>query len=77
MRPTPGPNPLAAGEDNISVDAAQATILSALRPIGDTEVVALTQAIGRVNARDVISPIDVSAHDNGSVKNLGVSFVGA
>jgi molybdopterin molybdotransferase len=73
--PDPGPNPLAAGEDNISVDAARAAIHSALRPTTDTEVVPITQATGRIVSSDVISPIDVPAHDNSAMD--GYAFDGA
>jgi molybdopterin molybdotransferase len=63
----PGPSPLAAGEKNLSVAAAQAAIAAAIRPITDTETVPLLQALGRVLGADVISPIDVPAHDNSAM----------
>lgn len=63
----PGPNPLAAGEDNIAVDAARAAIAAALRRIHETESRALDEAVGRVLAEDVLSPIDVPAHDNSAM----------
>jgi molybdopterin molybdotransferase len=65
--PEPGPNPLAIGEKNISVEAARAAIHAGVRPIADTEIVPLTQALGRIVASDVISPIDVPAHDNSAM----------
>lgn len=70
-----GPNPLAEGEENISVEAARAAIHAALRPIAETEVVALTQAVDRVLAADLMSPIDVPAHDNSAMD--GYAFHGA
>jgi molybdopterin molybdotransferase len=70
-----GANPLAAGEKNISVDAARAAIRAALRPIGETEVVSLTDALGRILATDVVSPINVPAHDNAAMD--GYAFDGA
>lgn len=70
-----GPNPLAAGELNIPVAEARAAIRAALRPIDGVEDIALTQAVGRVLAADVISPIDVPAHDNSAMD--GYAFDGA
>ncbi len=70
-----GPNPLAAGERNISVDEARAAIAATLVPIDGTETVALAQAAGRVLAREVVSPIDVPAHDNSAMD--GFAFAGA
>jgi molybdopterin molybdotransferase len=75
LMPELGPNPLAAGEDNISVDAARAAIHAAVRPIVGAQNVPLTQALGRVLAADVISPIDVPAHDNSAMD--GYAFDGA
>jgi molybdopterin molybdotransferase len=62
-----GPSPLTAGDRHLSVHEARATIAQTLRPIGRTEQVALMQARGRVLATDVISPIDVPAHDNSAM----------
>ena len=69
-----GESPLAAGERSISVADARAAIAAALRPIGDTQTVPLLQAVGRVLAADVISPIDVPAHDNSAMD--GYAFDG-
>ena len=70
-----GPNPLAAGEQNISVAEARAAIHASLKAIADTQTVALAAASGRVLAADVISPIDVPAHDNAAMD--GYAFAGA
>jgi molybdopterin molybdotransferase len=70
-----GPNPLAAGERNISVDDARAAIAAALRPISGTQALPLACAVGRVLAADVISPIDVPAHDNSAMD--GYAFDGS
>jgi molybdopterin molybdotransferase len=70
-----GPNPLAAGENNISVDDARLAIARALVPISGDEVVPLHAAVGRVLASDVISPIDVPAHDNSAMD--GFAFAGS
>ena len=70
-----GPNPLAAGERNISVDEARAAIAAVLVPVSGTEALPLVQAVGRVLAADVVSPIDVPAHDNSAMD--GYAFAGA
>jgi molybdopterin molybdotransferase len=69
-----GPSPLAAG-DELSVADARAAIAAAIRPIAGRETVPLTAALGRVLAADVISPIDVPAHDNSAMD--GYAFAGA
>jgi len=69
-----GESPLAAGERSISVADARAAIAAALRPITDTQTVPLLQATGRVLAADVVSPIDVPAHDNSAMD--GYAFDG-
>lgn len=60
------PSPLATG-DELPVDAARAAIAAALTPITATETLPLTAAVGRVLAADVVSPIDVPAHDNSAM----------
>ena len=69
-----GPSPLMAGDLNLSVAQARATIAAALTPISGSESVGLTQALGRVLAADVISPIAVPAHDNSAMD--GYAFAG-
>ncbi len=63
----PGPSPLAAGETNLSVAQARAAIAAALRPIREVHDVPVLDALGRVLAADVMSPIDVPAHDNSAM----------
>ncbi|HNG81209.1 MAG TPA: molybdopterin molybdotransferase MoeA, partial [Burkholderiaceae bacterium] len=72
---TLGPSPLTAHEDNLSVAAARAAIAAALTPIDATETVGLADAPGRILAADVISPIDVPAHDNSAMD--GYAFAAA
>jgi molybdopterin molybdotransferase len=62
------PSPLASG-DELPVDAARAAIAATLVPLGpeQTETLALTAALGRVLAADLICPIDVPAHDNSAM----------
>lgn len=71
----PGPSPLAIGEASLSVEQARAAITTRLRPIAERETLPLAQALGRVLADDVISPIDVPAHDNSAMD--GYAFAGA
>ncbi|WP_233839023.1 molybdopterin molybdotransferase MoeA [Paraburkholderia sp. ZP32-5] len=70
----PGPNPLAAGENNISVEAARAAIDAAIHPTTDVETVPIALAVGRILADDVISPLDVPPHDNSAMD--GFAFDG-
>ncbi len=70
-----GPSPLAAGDLQLSLDEARAAITAALQPIGGQDTVPLMQALGRVLAEDVLSPIDVPAHDNSAMD--GYAFDGA
>ncbi|WP_206952941.1 molybdopterin molybdotransferase MoeA [Trinickia acidisoli] len=65
---SPAPNPL-------PVDAARAIIRRAIEPVEMVERVALRAALDRVLAADVVSPIDVPAHDNAAMD--GYAFDGA
>ena len=49
------------------MDEARAAIAALLRPITDIQTVALADALGRVLAADLVSPIDVPAHDNSAM----------
>ncbi len=64
--PELGPSPLASGNE-LPLDEARERIAAALSPITEVETVPLSQALGRVLAADVISPIDVPAHDNSAM----------
>ena len=70
-----GPSPLAQGDKQISVDEARARIAASLQAIGGQETVPLDQALGRVLAEDLVSPIDVPPHDNSAMD--GFAFRGA
>jgi molybdopterin molybdotransferase len=70
-----GPSPLAAREVNLSVAEARAAIAARLQPISARETVPIAQALGRVLADAVVSPIDVPAHDNSAMD--GYAFAGA
>ena len=56
-----------AGDRDLSVDEARAAIAAVIRPIHAPERVPLAMALGRVLAADVLSPIDVPAHDNSAM----------
>lgn len=62
------------GANDISVDAALAFMLDSVAAGGGEEAVALRAARGRVLASDLISPIDVPAHDNSAMD--GYAFNG-
>jgi molybdopterin molybdotransferase len=49
------------------VQAAQAAMQQALQPISDTELVPLAQALGRVLAADLLSPVNVPAQNNSAM----------
>ena len=63
----PGPSPLMAGDKNLSVAQARQAIQAALQPLDEQEALPLHQALGRVLAAHVVSPIDVPAHDNSAM----------
>ncbi|ODV09361.1 MAG: molybdopterin molybdenumtransferase MoeA [Rubrivivax sp. SCN 70-15] len=69
------PSPLMAGDRHLSVAEARAAIAAALRPIEGRESLPLAETLGRVLADDLISPIDVPAHDNSAMD--GYAFAGA
>lgn len=50
-----------------SVTEARARLLAACRPVCAPEAVGLREAVGRVLAIDLTSPIDVPAHDNSAM----------
>ncbi len=66
-------SPLAAGDRHLSVQEARQAIAAALRPIAEIESVALIDALGRVLGADVISPIDVPAHDNSAMDGYALA----
>ncbi|MEX3916043.1 gephyrin-like molybdotransferase Glp [Paraburkholderia sp. BR10872] len=59
----------------LPVSAAQAIVLQWATPLAASERVPLREALARVLAEDVISPIDVPAHDNAAMD--GYAFDGA
>ncbi|WP_137172931.1 gephyrin-like molybdotransferase Glp [Massilia sp. HP4] len=53
--------------DALRVQDAQRIIRDFVQPVRAVEMVALRTALGRVLARDLVSPIDVPAHDNSAM----------
>ncbi|HEX9172639.1 MAG TPA: gephyrin-like molybdotransferase Glp [Telluria sp.] len=58
--------------DALPVRDAQRIIREFVTPVNSTEQVALRAALGRVLARDVISPISVPAHDNSAMDGFAL-----
>ncbi len=52
--------------------AARDAIARLLPTVGETQVVALRDALGRILAQDVTSPIDVPAHDNAAMDGFAL-----
>ena len=58
--------------NSLSVELARLRIREGVKPIAGTEQIALRQALGRVLARDVRSPIDVPAQANSAMDGYAV-----
>ena len=69
-----GPSSALADTASLSVQQARAAMGAALRPAVGMQAVALHDALGRVLAADVLSPIAVPAHDNAAMD--GFAFDG-
>ncbi|MCY7314493.1 MAG: molybdopterin molybdotransferase MoeA [Rubrivivax sp.] len=71
--PELGPSPLVTGQElpvadaRAAIHAAVAAFIRATRAVDGQETVPLAAAAGRVLARDLVSPIDVPAHDNSAM----------
>jgi molybdopterin molybdotransferase len=60
--------------NSMPVDRARALIRTFLVPVAATERVHIRQALGRVLAADVVSPLDVPGHDNSAMDGWAVRF---
>jgi len=60
--------------NSLPVDRARELILDLLSAVGGHERVFVRQALDRVLAEDVISPIDVPSHDNSAMDGWAVRF---
>jgi molybdopterin molybdotransferase len=74
----PGLRDLSCADDydpnSMPVDKAREVIARFLTPVSATERVHVRSALGRVLAADVISPLDVPAHDNSAMDGYAVRF---
>jgi molybdopterin molybdotransferase len=60
--------------NSMPVDRARALIRQFLVPIGTIERVAIRDALDRVLAADVLSPVDVPGHDNSAMDGYALRF---
>ena len=60
--------------DSMPVDRARELIRRFLTPVTATERVHIRQALGRILATDIVSPIDVPGHDNSAMDGWAVRF---
>ena len=56
----------------LSGDELREALISAAKPIEQTEVVTLSEALGRVLAEDIVSPLDVPSYDNSAMDGYAV-----
>ena len=60
--------------DSMPVETARTLIRTFLAPVTATERVPIRQALSRVLAVDVISPVDVPGHDNSAMDGYAMRF---
>ncbi len=76
--PVAGIHALSCADDydpnSMPVDKAREVIARFLTPVTATERVGVRAALGRVLAEDVVSPLDVPAHDNSAMDGYAVRF---
>lgn len=58
----------------LSVERARQFLLDTVRPVAGHERLFVRQALGRVLAEDVISPVNVPAHDNSAMDGWAVRY---
>jgi len=56
----------------LSVAQAQARILAGVTPVAGSEILPVREALGRVLAEDIVSPIDVPSHTNSAMDGYAV-----
>jgi molybdopterin molybdotransferase len=61
--------------DSLRVELAQQAIAALISPITDTESVPLRQALGRVLAQDLVSPINVPSADNSAMDGYALRAI--
>lgn len=62
-------------QDSLPVAEALRRVLSAIHPIADYEKLALRDALGRILAEDIISPLNVPAHNNSAMDGVALASV--
>ena len=79
-QPLPNPSALSCADDydpnSMPVEKAREVIARFLSPVATIERVHVRAALGRVLAEDVISPLDVPAHDNSAMDGYAVRHAG-
>jgi molybdopterin molybdotransferase len=77
-QPLPNAPALSCADDydpnSMPVDKAREVIARFLSPVAASERVHTRAALGRVLAQDVVSPLDVPAHDNSAMDGYAVRF---
>ena len=58
--------------DALPVAKANKVIRSFVRPVSGVEKLRVRAALGRVLAKDIVSPIDVPSHDNSAMDGYAV-----
>lgn len=61
------------GDSMLSVDQARAAMVAAAVPLRESERVHLSEALGRILAEDVCSPLDVPGYDNSEMDGYAVN----
>ena len=56
----------------LTVSEAQARILDSVTAVNDTQTLSVRDALGRVLAEDIVSPIDVPSHTNSAMDGYAV-----
>jgi len=60
--------------ESLNAERARQIILDLVEPVADVERVGVREALGRVLAEDVISPMNVPGHDNSAMDGYAVRF---
>ncbi|MCC6658092.1 MAG: molybdopterin molybdotransferase MoeA [Rhodocyclaceae bacterium] len=60
--------------ESLNAERARRLILDLVEPVAGVERVAVRAALGRVLAEDVVSPLNVPAHDNSAMDGYAVRF---
>ena len=61
------------GDQALLLQQALVEVLQAIEPVGGSEILDIRDALGRVLARDVMSPVDVPAHTNSAMDGFALA----